>query len=265
MLEVGPRAAEIYIFLGSGRGHVLGIPQRRGALLRVVLPHGDRRRALDERPRVLAADQRLRARRGAQAAPSFFFLGAFRGAIVCFFRPLTGAGAGFFRGAAAGFLGAAGAAAPLSASAAAAAAAASAAGSPGGFRYSANSLACSSFFRPSDDSPRDSNRSRSSSTLKIVTSASVFPDACDWMCFQRSAWAPPAFAVPKHSPHVGHFFLHECILVWHFGQTLKVLFPARWWGFSTYLFLLGTQSSSEGDSSSDDDGRRRPAMSRGSS
>ena len=48
------------------------------------------------------------ARRGAQAAPSFFFLGAFRGAIVCFFRPLTGAGAGFFRGAA-GFLEGAGA------------------------------------------------------------------------------------------------------------------------------------------------------------
>ena len=68
------------------------------------------------------------ARRGAQAAPpSFFFLGAFRGAIVCFFRPLTGAGAGFFRGAAAGFLEGAGAAgAAFNASAAAAAAAASA-------------------------------------------------------------------------------------------------------------------------------------------
>ena len=159
------------------------------------------------------------ARRGAQAAPSsFFFLGAFRGAIVCFFRPLTGAGACFFRGAAVGFFrpaagAGADAGAAFNASAAAAAPAASAAGSPGGFRYSASSLACSSFFRPSDDSPRDSNRSRSSSTLKIVTSASVFPDACDWMCFQRSAWAPPAFAVPKHSPHVGHFFLHECILV----------------------------------------------------
>ena len=156
------------------------------------------------------------ARRGAQAAPSFFFLGAFRGAIVCFFRPLTGAGAGFFRGAAAGFFlaeGAGAAGAAFNASAAAAAAAASAAGSPGGFRYSASSRACSSFFRPSDDSPRDSSRSRRSSTFKIVTSASVLPDACDWMCFQRSAWAPPALAVPKHSPHVGHFFLHECILV----------------------------------------------------
>ena len=207
------------------------------------------------------------ARRGAHAAPSFFFLGAFRGAIVCFLRPLTGAGAGFFRGAAAGFfLAAAGAGAAFNASAAAAAAAASAAGSPGGFRYSASSLACSSFFRPSDDSPRDSNRSRRSSTLKIVTSASVFPDACDWMCFQRSAWAPPALAVPKHSPHVGHFFLHECMRVWHFGQTLEGAFPARWWGFSTYLFLLGKESSSEDeDSSSDDDGSRRPAMSRGSS
>ena len=209
------------------------------------------------------------ARRGAQAAPSFFFLGAFRGAMVCFFRPLTGAGAGvcFFRGAAAGFLEGAGAAgAARRASAAAAAAAASAAGSRGGFRYSANSLACSSFFRPSDDSPLDSNRSRSSSTLKIMTSASVFPEACDWMCFQRSAWAPPAFAVPKHSPQVGHFFLHECMRVWHFGQTLEGAFPARWWGFSTYLFLLGKESSSEDDdSSSDDDGSRRPAMSRGSS
>ena len=154
------------------------------------------------------------ARRGAQAAPSVFFLGAFRGAIVCFFRPLTGAGAGFFRGAAVGFfLTAEGAGAAFNASAAAAAAAASAAGSPGGFRYSASSLACSSFFRPSEDSPRDSNRSRKSSTLRIVTSASVLPDACDWMCFQRSAWAPPALAVPKHSPQVGHFFLHECILV----------------------------------------------------
>ena len=203
------------------------------------------------------------ARRGAQAAPSFFFLGAFRGAIVCFLRPLTGAGAGFFRGAAAGFLEGAGAA--RRASAAAAAAAASAAGSPGGFRYSANSLACSSFFRPSEDNPRDSNLSRSSSTLKIMTSASVFPDACDWMCFQRSAWAPPAFAVPKHSPQVGHFFLHECMRVWHFGQTLEGAFPARWWGFSTYRFRRGSLSSSDEDSSSDDDGSRRPAMSRGSS